>query len=190
MRPKERRRKRNERIARGIYWDDDYIFEPLPPKFDTVRTGQLGLRIFGWGDRMRRSWNDGKTQALETLFDEFVDSLEAHIATERVRREERERAEAEHRELERRRGLAKSDASVRMSGICLLEQANTNETTCGAVEGLACHLMNMRSTPDRDAALSRMIEWARARLVTLEASIEPAKLVEELERDEPFSRNR
>jgi hypothetical protein len=59
----EKRRKRNERIARG-HWDTAYDFDPLPPKFDTVRTGQLGLRVFGYGDGLRWSWNDGKMQPL------------------------------------------------------------------------------------------------------------------------------
>ena len=174
-----RRHKRNERIARGIYWDNDYIFEPPPPKFDTVRTGQLGVRVFGWGDRIRRSWNDGKTQTLETLLDEFVDSLEAHIVTKRLRREERERAEAEYRELERRRGLAKERRDRESERNRLLNRLiRTKRQVAELMDWLATyeHALNY----DSDAALKRMIEWVRARLAALEASLEPANLVEEL----------
>lgn len=106
----EKRRKRNEQINRGRRsWDDhDYVFAPLPPKFDIVRTGKLGIHIFGWGGGLRRSWNDGKTQTLETLLEDFVTGLEAHIVAERLQREEREKSEAEYKALERRRDLAKA----------------------------------------------------------------------------------
>jgi hypothetical protein len=105
----EKRKKRNQRWARGpVKWNDVDVFAPSPPKFDTVRTGDLGLEVHGWGDGLRRSWRDGKTQVLETLICEIVDGLEAHIVTTRIRREKREREEAERKELDRRRGLAKA----------------------------------------------------------------------------------
>lgn len=174
-----RRHKRNERIARGIYWNDDYILEPPPPKFDTVRTGQLGVRVFGWGDRIRRSWNDGKTQTLETLFDEFVDGLEAHIVAKRLRREERERAEAEYRELERRRSLAKERRDRENERNRLLNRLmRAKRQVTQLKEWLATY--EHVGTLSGDAALNRMFEWARARLAALEASLEPTKLVEEL----------
>src|SRR5215467_1745004 len=87
----EKRRKRNERLARGwTDWDRFEMFVPLPPKFDTVRTRELGVEIHGSGDGLRRSWRDGKMQVLETLIDQIVDGLEAHIVASRLRREARE----------------------------------------------------------------------------------------------------
>jgi hypothetical protein len=109
IREEDRRRTRSERLSsRRTYWDDFETFFPSRPKFDTARTGELSLEIHGWGDGLRRSWRDGKMQVLEILIDEIVDRLEAHIAATRIRREARERDEAERRELDRRRSLAKA----------------------------------------------------------------------------------
>lgn len=177
----ERQRKRNERMARGrSIWDvDDYSFSPLPPKFDLVRTGELGLRIFGWGDGARRSWNDGKTQMLETLIDEIVDGFEAHLATIKLRREERERAEAEYNELERRRGLAKARREREGQRKRLLNRLiRTKRQAAQLREWISGH--EQAALSKTDANLSRMMDWARAQLATLEASLDPIRLTEEL----------
>ncbi len=105
----EKQQRRNERLAHGRRdWDAYGIFAPSPPKFDTVRTGDLALEVHEWGDGLRRAWRDGKTQVLETMLIEIVDGLEAHIAAVRHRREQQELTEAARREFERRRALAKA----------------------------------------------------------------------------------
>ena len=104
----EKRRRRSEQIARGRSSWDDYSYDPLPPKFDMARTGEFGLQVHGWGEGLRCNWNDGRTQVLETMIDDIVDGLEAHLVTIRLRREAQEKAQAERREIERRRGLVKA----------------------------------------------------------------------------------
>ncbi len=172
----EKRRKRNERIARGS-WDDAYVFDPSPPTFDILRSGQLGLHIFGWGDGVRRSWNDGKTQALETLLDGIVDGLEGRIVTKRLEREKLERAEAEQQELERRRGLAKARRERENQRKRLL---NRLIQTRRRVAQLREWIRSYEMVADIDSQLARMIEWAREQLSGLEMSLEPGTLVKEL----------
>lgn len=110
MAEQERYQKRLDLLPRGgNEWDAYGIFAPSPPKFDTIRTGELNVEVHGWGgDGLRRAWRDGKTQIIEGLIDDIVDGLEAHIVAIRHRREEFARAEAERKELQRRRCLAKA----------------------------------------------------------------------------------
>jgi hypothetical protein len=178
----EKRRKRNERLTRGSTdWDRLEIFAPLPPKFDTVRTGELGVEIHGWGDGLRRSWRDGKMQVLETLIDEIVDGLEAHIVGSRLRREARERADAERRELERRRGLAKARRERESERKALLGKLMRAERQAAQLRDWMARYEEV-AVPGAaaDVDLSRMIGWARDRLATLEAVLDPLKLTEEL----------
>ena len=180
----EKRRKRNERIARG-YRDYDYVFDPLPPKFDTVRTGQFGLRVFGWGDGLRRSWNDGKTQTLESMLDDIVDGFEAYIVTERLRREKQERAEAERRELERRRGLAKARRDRDNERKRLLNRLILTTRQAAQLKDLI-GTYKQAGMLNTNGDLDRMVDWARSQLSALEASLRPDNLVKELDAQKLF----
>ena len=173
----EKRRKRNERIARG-HWDTAYDFDPLPPKFDTVRTGQLGLRVFGYGDGLRWSWNDGKMQTLETLLDDIVAGFEAHIANIRLRREKQERADAERRELERRHGLAKARRQRETERKQLL---TTFARTKRRSEQLREWIAFYEPVASTNGDIRRMIEWAHSELSTLETRLKPIIFAKELD---------
>jgi hypothetical protein len=176
----EKRRKRNERWVQGRNeWDDVGLFTPYPPKFDTARTGELGLEVHGWGDGLRRSWRDGKTQTLESLLDEIVDGLEAHIAATRLRREERERIAIERQELERRHDLAKARGNRKRSRKTLMMKLISSEQRAAQLHKWIAskkRFLAERSDPD----LSRMVQWANGQLAALEVFIDPANLAEAL----------
>jgi len=176
----EKRRKRLERQAYGrSSWDVAEMFSPGPPKFDTVRTGELGLEVHGWGDGLRRSWRDGKTQTLEAMIDEIIDGLEAHIVAGRHRREAREREEAERQELVRRHGLAKARRERESSRKSLLSKLTRTERQAAQLrEWISTYEQRAkeRSYPDLD----RMLCWARDRLSAFEAVLDPSKLANEL----------
>lgn len=176
----ERRRKQNERMARGrSAWDVDYSFSSLPPEFDVVRTGKLGLRIFGYGEGLRYSWNDGKTQTLETLVDEIVDGFEIHLAKIKLHREQRERAEAVHKELDRRRGLAKARREREAERRRILSRLIRTERQADQLrDWLSKHEHRFIAVPDTD--LGRMITWTRDQLATLEDSLDPIKLADDV----------
>jgi hypothetical protein len=177
----EKRRKRLERqsYGRGSSWDDIEMFSPGPPKFDAVRTGELGLEVHGWGDGLRRSWRDGKTQTLETMVDEIVDGLEAHIVAGKHRREAREREEAERQELARRHSLAKARRERESNRKSLLSKLIRTERQVAQLrEWISTYERHPKegSHPDLD----RMLSWARDRLSVLEATLDPSKLQSEL----------
>ena len=174
----EKRRKRNEQMARGrMYWGDALDLSPLPPKFDTVRTGLLGLRVFGYGEGLRWSWNDGKTQTLESMLDEIVAGFEAHIVTVRLRREKQERIETERRELERRRGLAKARRERENERKRLLNKLIRSKRQ---VAQLYEWIGSYEPMAARHSEVGRMMRWARGQLSALETSLDPSTLANEL----------
>jgi hypothetical protein len=175
----EKRRRRTERDYYGrVSWDDIDMFAPLPPKFDTARTGELGLEIHGWGRGLRRSWRDGKTQVLETMIDQIVDGFEAHIAADRLRREDRERAEAEHAELARRHDLAKARRERESNRKALLSKLIRSEREAAQLRNwISVYGPHAKGYP----ALNRMVDWARSKLEALEQILDPVKLAHELQ---------
>jgi hypothetical protein len=176
----ERRRKRLERPNYGRNrWDDIETFAPRPPEFDTVRAGEFGLEIHGWGGGIRRSWWDGKTQTLETMIDQIVDGFEAHIAAAKHRRQENERAEAERQELARRRALAKGRRERESNRKSLISKLMRTERQAAQLrEWISDYERHSRAEPNAD--LERMMGWARYRLSSLEAIIDPRKVATEL----------
>ena len=177
----ERRRRRDQQLARGrAHWNVEHIFDPLPPKYDTVRSGELGLRVHNWGEGLRCSWNDGKTQTLETLIDDIVDGLEAHLVAIRLRREKTERAEAERNELRRRHGLVKARREREVERKRLLNKIIRTEREVAQLRNwLVRQEQHLTTTTDTD--LHRMGEWVRDRLGTLVGFLDPARLVDELQ---------
>lgn len=176
----ERRRRRNaRRTHRSSSWDEYEMFAPVPPKFDAVRTGEFGLEIHGWRNGLRRSWRDGKTQTLEALIDSIVDGFETRIAANKHHREERERAEAERQELARRRSLAKARRERESNRKSLLSKLIR-------AERLAERTRHWISTYEKHATetarpdLTRMLDWARNQLASLDAIADPSKLTEDL----------
>lgn len=185
----EKRRKRNQRWIPGqSNWDDVEDFGPWPPKFDTVRTGELGLEVHGWGDGLRRSWRDGKMQVLEGLISQVVDGLEAHIVATRLRREARERDEAERKELDRRRGLAKARRERKSNRKALLNKLIRTERQAAQLRAwLASQESNTASTIDPN--LTRMMDWAREQLAALAAVLDPINLADDLRTQKLFPEN-
>src|SRR5262249_21669072 len=81
----ERRRKRQ-----GITWDSPYGREY--PEWDYIRTGQLSINFENeYVGGLRRSWNDGKHQRLESLIEDVTAGIIAYGAGIKARCEERAR---------------------------------------------------------------------------------------------------
>jgi hypothetical protein len=98
----ERRQKKQERDARLGIWS--FHHERAYPEFDFVRTGELNVRIKEeYVGRLRRNWNDGKRQKIESLVDDIAGGIAAYLAGVKAKRKERERW---HRKWERRQRLA------------------------------------------------------------------------------------
>jgi hypothetical protein len=106
----ERRKKRLERhYATRRTWDSPApsdLYAQACPAIDTIRTGDLVMQIQGWGDGVRRTWADGRTQRLDRMVEDVATGLEAILAARRLQRKEREERERRHQERARRHALA------------------------------------------------------------------------------------
>ena len=174
---------KRDRLTQRIVRPDEYwrlrdTFGPLPPALDTLWTGELGLEVTRWCDGLRRNWRDGKTQTLETLIPDIVNGLEAHVASERDRREAQERAEAARRELERRRALAKARHERERNREALLIQLMRMERRAAALRAWISANAALASLDDPD--LARFFTWAQSRLAEMEGKLDPAGIAADL----------
>lgn len=134
------------------------------------RTGQLFIEMAGWDGGLRRKWADGKKQRLENVVPSIVDGLELILASRKVRREKQE--EEDRIRAERQRRWALADARVKREE----ERAGfTNELIDRHAEIRRLLAWVAEAGPSSadipDSSYSRMIEWVRARLDALQASV-------------------
>lgn len=102
LKKEEQLRKKQERDSRFGIWS--YSSERAYPEFDFVRTGELSIQIKDqYIKGLRRSWNDGRRQKLETLIDDIVSGIIAYLAGVEIDR--REKREAWQREWQRKEQL-------------------------------------------------------------------------------------
>lgn len=113
------------------------------------------------------------------MIDQIVDGFEAHIVAAKHRRQENERAEAERQELARRRGLAKARRDRESNRKSLISKLMRTERQAAQLrEWISAYERHSRAEPN--AELERMLGWARDRLSSLEAIIDPVKVATEL----------
>lgn len=166
----EGRLAKRQRAADRSNWD---LYMSLPYEkpwleYDTIYTGQLAFVIDGWARGLRKTWADGKTQSVESMFDNIVSGLKVILANEKTERERREEQERQWAELARRRELAKKRKEREDKRIAYLrelvelqrEAADIRSWLSSLPEGVAA---------DSASELGRMVQWARARLADLKA---------------------
>lgn len=177
---KERRRRRRDAF------DIEFIYgraEPWP-EYDRVATGQLVLAADIWADGMRKSWGDGKTQTLESMFVDIVAGLRLLLAYEKQRREEREDAEQQRQEIARRRELAKKRHEREERR---LEFLNGLIDAQVEAERIRTWLKSLPAdAADASPEFARMLVWAKARADTLEGRLKADALAEQLAGSELF----
>lgn len=155
------------------------------PEFDTIYTGEFVFQVEGYSDGVRRKWADGKTQTVERLLDDIVVGIIALLAARKQGREEREARQREWQELERRRGLARRRS----------EREEKRLTYIRSIFDLSEEADRLRNWLDRPEIKNvgeagehfiRMVAWVRARLATLEATIDPQNLNDDLKSKKLF----
>jgi len=170
---------RQRAVKLGRYfseWD-----RPKVPEWDYIPNGRFVLSFeLGYrSDRIRRKFSDGKTQRLETLVDDMVQSLAAYAAAEkaaRIRREEyrlaaieaekRAAAERRHRELENKRYE-------------FLKAQMSRLATARDIESFVSELEKERPS---EGALALFLRWAEGLAAALRSEISQGALSEKLER--------
>jgi hypothetical protein len=105
----DRQQAKRQRAADRQDWD---LYTSIPyqepwPKYDTVYTGQLMFQIEGWARGLRKTWADGKTQSIESMFEGIILGLKVIFAHEKTERERREEEAHQGADLARRHDLAK-----------------------------------------------------------------------------------
>lgn len=91
----DRQQARRQRAADYRNWD---LYRTLPyekpwPEYDTICTGQLAFVIEGWAPGLRKTWADGRTQSVESMFENIVSGLKILLANTKAGRERREAAD-------------------------------------------------------------------------------------------------
>lgn len=180
----EQLRKKQERNARLGIWS--FNRERAYPEFDFIRTGELSLQIADQYVRgLRRNWADGKRQKLESLVDDIASGIFAYLAGVKARREEHERRQ---REWERRQRLA---ALARAREEREVKRGNFLERLVGIskeTNELRLFLARLQDgLPERPSGeLTRLLEWAEARLQRLEGGLEPDDIAAALDAQKLF----
>lgn len=151
-------------------WD---LYMSLPhrepwPEYDTIYTGQLAFVIDGWARGLRKTWADGRTQSVESMFENIVSGLKIILANEKTERERREEDERQRAELARRRDLAKKRKEREEKRIAYLRELVQLQREAADIESWLASLPQIAGS-DTTNDLGRMIQWATARLADLEA---------------------
>lgn len=176
----EKRKLRNRNIP-----DWDALFSPQRawPEFDYIRTGNLGIQIIDqYVGGARRSWNDGKTQRLETMIGEIAIGIVAYLTAIRLKREERERWHKEYEENQRKRALNhKRQEREEKRRAFINSLADKREQ----IERLKAFLAGVAWVPDGDE-FDRMAAWTAERIRHLEQEIERSNIGEALRQNNLF----
>lgn len=183
----ERRKKRLERYyATRRTWDapaPSDLYTQAYPAIDTIRTGELVVQIQGWGEGVRRTWADGRTQRLDRMVEDVATGLEAILATRRLQREEREERERRYQERARRHALARERAEREKKREAFLDQLMELRRE---VDALEAWLARTGPTSGPVGSHARLIAWATARLETLRQRLEPDQISAALDADKLF----
>lgn len=166
----ERQEAKRQRAADRRNWD---LYRSLPyekpwPEYDTVHTGQLVFVIDGWAQGLRKTWADGKTQSVESMFEAIVSGLKVTLAYEKTERERRAEEALQRAELARRRDLAKKRREREEQRIAYLRELVQLQHEAAEIRSWLASLPRGIAV-DSSTELGRMVLWAKERLADLEA---------------------
>jgi hypothetical protein len=166
----DRQQTKRQRAADRQNWD---LYMSLPhekpwPEFDTVYTGQLVFQIEGWAQGLRKTWADGKTQSVESMFGDILAGLKIILAYEKSERERREQEALQRAELARRWELVKKRKDREEHRIAHLQELMRLRREALDIKSWLASLPEGIMT-DSSTELSRMLLWAKERLDNLEA---------------------
>ncbi len=161
-------------------------FEPRAyPEFDTIYTGDFIFQVEGYSEGVRRKWADGKTQTVERLLDSIVVGIVALLAARKDEREKREARRRERQEMEQRWALARRRSEREEKRLTyvrsifeLSEEADRLQKWLDRAE--------IKDAKEAGDNFIRLVTWARKRLETLQATIAPENLSDDLEEKKLF----
>lgn len=180
----EQLRKKQERNNRLGIWS--FNRERAYPEFDFVRTGELCIQIADQYVRgLRRSWSDGKRQKLESLVDDIASGILTYLAGVKARREEHERWQREWKRRERLAALARARQERDVKRHDFLKRLAAISREADELKLFLARLGD--GLPERPSgALTRLLEWAEARLQRLESALKPDDIAVALDEQKLF----
>lgn len=158
--------KRRDERARGGYTTDPW------PKYDQVPSGRLAIVIHANPySGLRRTYSDGKTQALERMLPDILAGFVGHAAYISERRRESDERERRHREAEARRQREEAFNSREKRRMEFVDAVHEQLTQRDKLTAVLRHLE--KATSEDVARVSSMTTWIRQRLKQIDALISP-----------------
>ncbi|MDX0921837.1 hypothetical protein GOE04_11725 [Sinorhizobium medicae] len=158
-----RKTKRDKDQARGL-WSFERL-EPWP-EFDIVYTGKLTIGYDGYANGLRKSWSDGRSQAVEGCLEAFVAAMRTIIVAEAEERRVTQEKERARQAMRRRRELARLRAEREDKRSAYLDEIAAARRK---VADLQTTIETIPQADNLPADYARMIGWAKERLAELEA---------------------
>lgn len=158
--------KRRDERARWGYTTDPW------PKYDLSPSGRLAVVIReNPYAGIRRTYSDGKTQALERMMPDILAGFVEHAALISERRREEEERARRHRSAEARRLREEAFNRREKRRMEFVEVVHEQLTQRGKLTAVLSHLEN--ATSEDAARVSTMATWVRQRLKQIDALISP-----------------
>lgn len=186
------KKKRRRRSWSNQFSDLEFGWSKPWQEYDIILTGHLAFVIAAWADGLRKTWADGKTQSVESLFEGIIAGIQATLAHEKSRREKWEESEHKSAELKRRRLLMAQRNEREEGRIRFLNELIANKSEADQIRSWLATNPNCDAV-ENDPNFARMITWSRARLFEIDQFLYPASISQRLgestlfpEKDELF----
>ncbi|MDY0885439.1 hypothetical protein ACFPL7_12130 [Dongia soli] len=146
------------------------------PEFDRVHTGKLVFSIESWARGLRKTWADGKTQAVEAMLEDIVAGIKATLANEKSERERREEDTRIRAKMAHRRDLSKKRKEREEQRTAYLSQLLQRRRQASEVRDWLASLPSDVEN-EQSGEARRMRIWVQERLADIEAHINLQKAI-------------
>ncbi|TWU08883.1 hypothetical protein CA54_41220 [Symmachiella macrocystis] len=127
-------------------------------------TGKLSLEIHGYGDGLRKTWNDGKIQVLENVLGSFISTLHLWMESEKSTRLDDECRARQEVKAESRRKIVKEkkeyEESRRTDLMSSVESWEKSQRIRSYLDALEKTLDKKEVVPSNPEAFPMWLEWA------------------------------
>jgi hypothetical protein len=184
LKKEEQLRKKQERDSRLGIWS--YSSERAYPEFDFVRTGELSIQIKDqYVTGLRRSWNDGRHQRIESIAENIASGMVAYLAGVKAKREKHEEWEREWQRRAQLYALAEARQKRETQREEFLRDLVETSAQADKLRSFLA-LLHGRMPPSPSAELLRLTNWAQMRLQGLEDELAPGAIAAALQEQKLF----
>lgn len=160
-------RQRKNRSRYGEFGIIEFGWSKPWHEYDTVYTGMFSFKIVRGPGTLRQSWNDGKTQSIESMFDDIITGIDASLSAEKARILARAEEQRKHRHMAQRRELARRRNEREEKRLTILGELIEAQEKADRIRAWLAR-SDLATQENSEGDLSRMIAWAREHLAHLE----------------------